>query len=208
MVGLIEAMKKTGDIPVCAVMQDACEYTIDWPDHWKVHQSDEHLEMAGSINALFKLYPNETFYGMLDDHTRPISPGWSQEMQKAAGRWNLASGWNLTNRMKNERMRINCYAMGGDLARSLGWVWPDFVTHMYGDDALEDLGYELGVLKFVEDAVFRPLLLRDGTLKPDENSLRRFKGEPYIAKDRDAYLAWRKTKFKDTVARVASSLRT
>lgn len=190
MVELIEAMRKT-EIPVCAVMQDACEYDIDWPDHWKIHKSEEHLEMSGAINALFKLYPNEPFYGMLDDHTRPLSEGWATKMQAVAGTNRIASGWNLKNRFKEGRMRINSYCMGGDLARELGWVWPDFVVHMYGDDVLEDIGYEWGILDFVEDAVFQPLLLRDGTLKPDENSKRMFRGRPYIPSDRAAYLQWK-----------------
>jgi hypothetical protein len=194
MVELIEAMKKTGEVPVCAVMQDQCEYDIEWPSHWKIHKSEEHLEMSGAINALFNLYPNETFYGMLDDHTRPLSELWATKMQSAAGDIRIASGFNLKNRFKPDgRMRINNFCMGGELARKLGWVWPDFVVHMYGDDVLEDIGYRYGILTFVEDAVFQPLLLRDGTLKPDENSKRLFKGKPYIGQDRDNYTQWRKS---------------
>jgi hypothetical protein len=203
MVELIEAMKKTGEVPVCAVMQDQCEYDIAWPKHWKIHGSDEHLEMSGALNALFKLYPDEPFYGMLDDHTRPLTPKWATTLQEMAGTWKIASGWNLTNRFKNNRMRLNCYCMGGELARALGWVWPDFVIHMYGDDVIEDIGYELGLLEFAEDAVFQSLLLRDGTLKPDENSRRLFKGKPYIPHDRDAYLAWRRDRFEETLARIS-----
>lgn len=199
--GLIGAMKTT-EFPVCAVMQDGCKYDLEWPAHWKVHHSEEHLEMAGALNAMFKLYPNEPFYGMLDDHTRPQSQGWATALQKEAGSWGLASGWNLTNRFLNGRMRINCYAMGGDLARALGWVWPDFVTHLYGDDVLEDLGYGLGILQHVRQSVFKPLLLRDGTLKPDGNSKRMFKGEPYGPKDKAAYEAWKAKEFGPLLARL------
>lgn len=190
MVSLIEAMKKTGEVPVCAVMQDECEYDIEWPSHWKIHKSDVQLEMSGAINALFQLYPNESFYGMLDDHTHPLSEGWATHMQQAASNALIASGWNLKNRYKNGRMRINNYCLGGELARELGWVYPDFVIHMYGDDVLEDIGYSQGIIRFVKESVFQTFLLRDGTLKPDENSRRLFRGKPYIGHDRQAYERW------------------
>lgn len=199
---LIVAMEATGEVPVCAVMQDDCEYDITWPSHWKIHKSDRHLEMAKAINGLFKLYPDEPFYGMLDDHTRPVSPGWSTALKAEAGSWGLASGWNLTNRFLGGRMRINCYAMGGDLARSLGWVWPDFVVHLYGDNVLEDLGYELGMLKFVRGAVFKSLLLRDGSLKPDGNSKRMWNGRNYPPDDRRTYEEWKALKFRTEVNRL------
>ena len=194
--GLIAAMQATGEVPACAVMQDGCEYEIEWPEHWKIHRSYAHLEMAGAINALFRLYPDEPFYGMLDDHTLPLMPMWATNMQAAAGSWKIASGWNQTNRYRDGRMRINNYCLGGNLARALGWVWPDFVIHMYGDDVLEDIGYGLEIIEFVREAEFQPLLLRDGTLERDENSNRVFQGKPYIEHDRLAYTAWKRHDFK------------
>lgn len=204
---MIDTMTQTGDVPRCAVMQDACRYDIDWPQHWHVHASAEHLEMAGALQALFRLYPNEPCYGMLDDHTHPVAAGWSSRLAQAAGSWRIASAVNDKNRTKGERRRINNYAIGGELARALGWVWPSFVVHLFGDDVLEDIGYALGILTFVEDAGFRSLLLRDGTLKADANSARRWRGESYTAHDAAAYREWRRHEMPELLEHLRSTMR-
>src|SRR5690606_31390754 len=115
------------------------------------------------------------------------------EMKKAAGDWNISSVTTNPNRTnpRTGQKRINCYAIGGELARHLGWVWPDFVVHMYGDDVLEDIGYRYGLLKHVESAVFDNLLVRDGRMPRDGNHNRMFKGLPYIPRDRMAYGLWK-----------------
>lgn len=205
MLDLIAAMEATGEIPVCAVMQDGCEYEIKWPAHWKIHRSDTHLEMQGAINALFRLYPDEPFYGMLDDHTQPLMPMWATNMAAAAGSRKIASGWNQKNRFRDGKMRVNNYCMGGDLARTLGWVWPSFVVHLYGDDAIEDIGYGLQILEFVKEAEFRPLLLRDGTLERDENSKRQWQGKSYVERDRQAYTAWRRHELPKILSQLRES---
>jgi len=198
MVEMIAAMRATGDIPICAVMQDACEYAIDWPAHWHIHRSERHLEMSGALNALFKAHPGEPFYGMLDDHTRPLSPGWDAAMREWAGEWQIASFENNKNRVnpRTGKTRINCYALGGKLARALGWVWPNFVIHLWGDDALEDIGYELGILRHVPEARAETLLLRDGTLPADINSRRIWSGMSYPAHDEKAYRRWKNSEFR------------
>lgn len=209
MAEMITAMKATGEVPACAVMHDGCQvYEVDYPKHWHIHQSDEHLEMAGALNALFKAHPGEPVYGMLDDHTRPLSPLWATKLQDAAGAWRIASAWNEKNRVnpRTGKTRLNCYCIGGELARALGWVWPDFVVHMYGDDVLEDIGYRLGILDHVKDTLFRSYLLRDGTLKPDENSRRIFRGQPYLQHDQTAYAMWRRAEFDKTVSRLRKAM--
>ena len=194
---LIEAMRVTGEIPKCAVMVDGREYDIEWPSHWKIHQSDEHLEMQLAINELFALYPNEPTYGLLTDQARPESKGWSSKMESAAGSGFIAVSNNMKHRInqRHGQLRVTCYCMGGDLARALGWVWPSFCVHLYGDDGLEDIGYGLGIIKHLPDVVIRSLQQRDGEVPFDANHRRRWNGKPYLEHDRIGYEQWRKNEY-------------
>ena len=207
MAELLSAMRAVDDVPVCAVMHDGCDiYDIDYPDNWHLYRSSEHLEMQRALNLLYAMRPGEPFYGMIDDHTRPTIKGWSQALASAAGSWRIASAWNETNRHRllrgAQRMRINCFAIGGSLARTLGWVWPPQVIHLFGDDIWEDVGYELGIIRHEKAARMRSLLLRDGTLKPDENSKRLWRGTPYVTHDMSAYTAWRRNEWPELKERL------
>lgn len=174
-------------------MIDGPDYDLIWPGHWKIHQSDTHLEMQRALNALFKLYPNEAWYGLITDHSRPETGDWSKKIvEKITPR-----GMVLVNDTKNrvnpttKQRRItsaSCY--GGDLIRDLGWVWLDCVTHMYGDDALERIGHELNCITYLEDVVVRDLLVREGEIPRDRNHDRLYKGRGYIQSDRTAYTMW------------------
>lgn len=208
---LIDAMERVDDVPECAVMQDACVYVgVKWPAHWHIHESATHLEMSGAIASLYGQHPDRSFYGMLDDHTRPVSPGWSKALEDAAGDWGIASACNDKPRyraMNHHRiMRINNYAIGGKLARLLGWVWWTGCVHLYGDDVLEDLGHALGNFQHVKEAQFESLLLRDGSMKPDGNSRRMWRGENYLAHDRAAYLEWKRRDFPALVSRIRQEM--
>ena len=202
---LLEAMWKAGDVPEVAVMMDGCEYEdIDWPLHWKIHSSEEHLEMGGSLNLLMKLHPDEERYGLLTDHSRPLSEGWAETLEKYSGDWGIASSVNGKTRInpRTGMQRLDCFAMGGKLARELGYIWHPSMVHMYADDVLEDIGYGIGRLKFVREVLFDELQLRDGTLKPDGNSKRVFKGKHFIPDDQKAYDRWLENEKHPTIERI------
>jgi hypothetical protein len=64
---LIAAMREAGDVPAAAVMIDcdpALYREVEWPEHWHVHSSAEHLEMQRGLNELFRLHPNEPAMGL------------------------------------------------------------------------------------------------------------------------------------------------
>ena len=186
-------MIETGDVPLVAVMIDGPSYDMVWPAHWRIHQSSEHLEMQRALNALFKLYPHEPWYGLITDHSRPETRDWSYQIEQAVKPRNMVLVNDTKNRMNPETgyRRItsaSCY--GGELIRDLGWVWLPTVVHMYGDDAWERIGNALGCVTYLENVIVRDLLLRDGEIVRDESHRRLYRGRPYIPGDKQAYTDW------------------
>ncbi len=200
----IDAMRLTGDIPDVAVMVDGAMYDIDWPANWHIHESYGHLEMQRSLNALYRLYPNEKCYGLLTDQSRPVTPEWSKKLEEAAGSGFMAM-CNTTKNRINPRTglrRVTTICTGGDLIRAVGWVWPDCVTHLYGDDAWEDIGYALNVIKYMPEVVILALLKRDGEVEIDSNHHRKWQGKSYMATDAAAFENWKAAEFPALIERL------
>ena len=200
----IEAMRLTGEIPEVAVMVDGPMYQIDWPKHWHIHESYGHLEMQRSLNALYRLYPNEKNYGLLTDQSRPQTPDWASKLESAAGDGFIAM-CNTTKNRVNPRTglrRITTACTGGDLIRAVGWVWPPFVVHLYGDDAWEDIGYALNVIRYLPEVVILALLKRDGEVEIDANHRRVWQGKSYMATDAQEFAAWKEREFTGLIKRL------
>lgn len=193
----VAAVKASGDSPDVAVMLDCDpeQYKgIDWPEHWHIHHSTEHLEFQRAFNELLRLHPGEKTYGLLTDHARPITSGWSQTMEREAGDWNLvlcADGKDRINPRTNYRRLTAAVCFGGDLIREVGCFWPDFCVHLYGDDAWEEIGHELGIVKHLPDVMVQDLHFTHGEIKVDDNHKRMYRGVPYAKADFDAYIQWK-----------------
>lgn len=205
---VIASMEATGEVPPVAVMVDGPMYDIKWPSHWKIHESHGHLEMQRALNALYRLYPNEPWYGILTDTHRPQTPLWSTKMVEAAGESITDSSiviCNTTKHRHNPRTglrRVTTMTIGGGLIRAIGWVWLDRVTHLYGDDAWEDIGYALGIVKYLPEVIILALLKRDGEVPIDANHHRKWQGHSYMATDAAAFDAWKAKEFPGLINRL------
>lgn len=193
----IAAMGHAGEVPEVAVMVDGPMYRIEWPKHWHIYESFGHMEMQRALNALYRLHPAEKTYGILTDQSRPVTPGWATKMEAAAGDGLIAMG-NTTKNRVNPRTglrRITTTCIGGELIRAVGWVWLDKVVHLYGDDAWEDIGYALNILRYLPEVVILGLLKRDGEVPIDANHARKWQGKSYMASDAEAFAAWKRDEF-------------
>lgn len=200
----IEAMKMTGEVPEVAVMVDGQMYDIEWPSHWHIHESGGHIEFQRALNALYHLYPNEKCYGILTDQSRPQTPLWATKLEEAAGSGFMAM-CNTTKNRVNPRTglrRVTTTCTGGELIRAIGWVWLDKVVHLYGDDAWEDIGYALNVIKYMPDVVILALLKRDGEVEIDANHARKWQGRSYMATDAQAFQDWKAKEFPALIERL------
>lgn len=163
--------------------------SVHWPASWKIHYAgdyspDGHLEMVRATNQLFELYPDEPWYGFLNDRARPRQPGWSEALISASGR-----GWanqaSLGTNLRSKRTRMKNGVMAGSLVRSMGWFWPDWLIHFFVDDFWEEVLQGAG-------------LWTQTDVKIEEQRIdkhpRVFKGEAFWQKDHDAFMAWLENK--------------
>lgn len=205
---LIASMEAVNDVPTVAVMIDGPHYDIDWPKHWHVYQSNEHLEIQKAINFLFEKHPDEPTYGVLSDHSRVKSHGWSAGLEKSAGRIHVAmpnAGKEIFHKTTGVR-RMSCPCFGGDLIRAIGWILLPTTVHLYGDDVLEDICYGLDIVKYEPEIFVQDLSLRDGEVKFDDNHKRMWKGESYVEHDRQAYIAWKRKMFPSLMEQLREKL--
>jgi hypothetical protein len=205
---LVSAIRDTGDIPPAAVMVDGPAYDIEWPENWKIYQSDDHLEMQKAINILFENHPNEPWYGLLADHARPKSANWSKKLSEVADAGKVAvaecNKKIINPRTSLPRLSITCWP--GDLIRAMGWFWLPSVVHLYGDDALDDIAYGLGLVEYVSDVQVNDLLRRDGDVPIDENHKRIWREKSYMESDRQAYIAWRRKMYPQLIENLREKL--
>ena len=197
-------MEITGEVPECAVMVDGPMYDIKWPKNWHIHESYGHLEMQMALNSLLKLHPNEPFYGILADQSRPQTPLWATKLIEAsAGKY--ISMCNTTKNRINPRTglrRMTTICVPGDLVREIGWIWLDRVTHLWGDDAWEDIGYALDLIKYLPEVVILALLKRDGEVPIDANHSRKWQGKSYMGSDAEAFDQWKRNEFPSLIKRL------
>lgn len=144
---------------------------VRWPSYWKIHEG-ESQGMVKATNDLFNLYPNESWYGFLNDRARPKEEGWWETLLESVdGGWANQSSLG----MKNGRIRMKNGIMDGDLVRKLGWFWPPTFRHLWVDDAMEDLLYEAG-------------LFHQTNVKIEEEPMAK---HPRFGNDHSAYVSWR-----------------
>jgi hypothetical protein len=98
-------------------------------------------------NEAFENAPDRKWYGSLSDDMMPITPEWDLALIQRAGDRGIAYA--------NDRFTMRCgaFAMGGELARRLGWIFPPCFVHYFGDKALEVMCSELGLPGLQDDVV-------------------------------------------------------
>ena len=130
-------------MPPAAVMVSGDYSAVRWPPHWKIHYGGQE-GMVKATNDLFRLYPNEPWYGFLNDRARPLEERWFERLLSAVdGGW--ANQYSSKVNPRTGRIRILNGIMDGDLTRRLGWFWPPMFRHLWVDDAMEDLLYDAGL---------------------------------------------------------------
>lgn len=208
MKAFIASMQATGCVPELAVMIDGNPVLyadVPWPANWHIHVAPEHFELTRAFNSLYALYSNEKFYGTMVDHIEFVSKGdWAGRVEAAAGDWNMAfaedrPGYNA----RTGFPRIKAVTgFGGKLIKELGYVYPDFCVHLAGDDALEEMGWELGIVKIPRDTLIKTLFFIRGEFRMDDNHKRVYQGKPYAQADMDAFFEWQKTTKPGLMARL------
>jgi hypothetical protein len=121
---------------------------------------------------------------MGDDH-RPRTVGWDTAYLAALRR--LGSGMVYGNDLVRGEYLPTQVAMTADIVRTLGWMAPPVLRHMYVDNFWRDLGIHAGCIRYLDDVVVEHLHPIAGTAELDAGYERVNADEMYSA-DESAYL--------------------
>ena len=161
---------------------------------WPVQVIENTSCFQEKINAAFRMFPDETYYGCLADDMIPETPGWDVELPRIAGRTGIAGSSQVYIKGK-----IGAGVIGGDLIRALGWLCCPVVKHFYGDDVLELIGAEFGCLTIREDIRIAHHHFSVG-LAPYDAS---YKTRGSSAEDKAAFERWKRDEWPTIRGRIA-----
>jgi hypothetical protein len=122
--------------------------------------------------------------GFMGDDHRPRTPGWDAVYLEALRE--LGTGIVYGNDLLQGERIPTQVAMTSDIVRSLGWMAPPVLTHLYVDNFWKDLGVQAGCLRYLADVVVEHLHPVAGKAAWDEGHVRVNAPEMYHA-DRAAY---------------------
>lgn len=170
------------------------------PDQLKLHVGPRE-RLGPTLNTVALREMNH--YGALgflgDDHV-PRTVGFDVELERALRTSELAYG----NDLLQGAMLPTAIVMTSRLVRTLGWMVPPGLVHLYIDNAWLDLGRELGIT-YLPDVVIEHMHPVNGKAEWDVGYREVNSGEQTTA-DGNAYHRWRANSLAADVARVREVL--
>jgi hypothetical protein len=127
-----------------------------------------------------------THVGFMGDDHRVRTHGWDALLMEAAGPWGIAYGDDL---LRGAELPTSV-VMAADIVRTLGWMGPPTLGHMYIDDYWRDLGRAVDDLHYVPEVVIEHLHPAAGKAAMDESYQRSNHPDQY-ARDCAAYAEYR-----------------
>jgi hypothetical protein len=171
---------------------------ISWPHNWWCMSSNEHLETAAIFNLIFSMYPDERYYGFLEDDVVPRTYQWDRKIGEAVGDWGVVychDGEKLSD------LRVT--AVGGEVFRALGYICPPGFVHLFTDNVIHDIA-EVCDLRIEMPEIVMDHQHFSRTGGPSYSRI--FKGENYAAKDSERYQEWREKEFHMAVNAVKARM--
>lgn len=137
------------------------------------------LWLSPKLNRGFETFPNEPWYGILNDDHVPMTHGWEKQMVEAGSK---GMAWPDD----NYGQRISSHVKSGGLCRLLGWFVCPSLKHYYLDDVDELLAQVVGGT-YLPQVVVSHEHANAGRAKMDRTYLER----PNPRLDKEAFLEWK-----------------
>ena len=153
---------------------------LELPYNWKLVAYPP-MSMVERTNQVFYDYPNEDWYGYVDDDAVPETYKWDVKLIEAAGRDGISHPFNG---IGNEKLASQ-FVMGGDLARDLGWILLKGLKRLYGDNAVTDVGRSRKCIKYLPDVKLVQYHFSNG-LAPVDTTYQK----PEAKDDHSTYMKW------------------
>lgn len=168
---------------------------VTLPENWRMISSPRTF-FGPKNNEIFRMFPNEPWYGTINDDMLPETPGWDSILPEAAGKWGIAWADDVL------YGRAACVAFGGELVRALGWICVPAVRHFYTDDGYELVAKDLGIGVYRSDVKVPHLHFSNGKAVKDKT----YEERPAVSKDRAAFMQWKTTEWPEIRQRVAGMI--
>jgi hypothetical protein len=153
---------------------------------WPVHFAPAGSRLCDVWREVFRLFPDEPCYGLMSDDCIPMTPGWHEEMVKAAGTRHFANPRGGP--MWPAKMRT-ATCIGGDLVRAMGGLAPDGFVHSFVDDVWDLVGNTFRLIVPLPDVVIEHRHPIYGTAERDDTHSR---ASAAFEQDRERFDQWRR----------------
>lgn len=120
-----------------------------WPENWTFYISDTKY-FSAALNEFFARHPDESVYGFIADDIVLTGSGGLEYLAAMANPFFIA----YPNDTLTRHFLPTHWCIGGELARTLGWIAPPFLRHLYTDNVLKMLGQSCGLLRYAPHVVF------------------------------------------------------
>lgn len=153
------------------------------PEKWEFFTNNETLPVGRIFNKIFKIFPNEPFYGAFSDDFVPGTDYWDVKLIEAAGKDCIAWG---DDGIRGSKVISGC-AIGGNFVREMGYIFLPTLKHFYCDDWLTEVGKRRGTLRHLPEVKIPHYHFTNGLAEFDETYKRRDGSG-----DKEAYDKWLK----------------
>lgn len=113
------------------------------PPGWQIRAVDADC-YGEALRQAWPWVKDDAWIGLVSDDLIPASPGWDVGLVRSLQGWNVVSandGWQANADIRQGRLH-GAICWSGDLARAVGWVFPEGLRHIFHDDVWEALGRE------------------------------------------------------------------
>ncbi|AHH98348.1 hypothetical protein KALB_4986 [Kutzneria albida DSM 43870] len=163
-------------------------------------QTGPRLRLGGTLNAASRVYAEHyRAIGFLGDDHRPRTAAWNERFLSTLD--GLGTGLVYGNDLIQGRLLPTAVAMSSDIVRTLGYMVPPGLTHLYIDSAWLALGQTLDRLTYLPDVVIEHMHPLVGKA-PSDAGYEEVNSSAMYAADSQAYEAWVRDRLDNDVTKL------
>lgn len=136
---------------------------LDVPIGWHVRRTKGRTQ-GDKLREVWDEVSGCTWLGLIGDDCVPETPQWDRRIIAALDGWNFVScndGWQAPTRV------ANCWAISGDLARAVGYIFAPGMAHLFVDDLWETIGRDANCWRVLMDVMVRHAHVMKGDTAAD-----------------------------------------
>jgi hypothetical protein len=149
------------------------------------------LRIGGTLNSLATQFSEYYFaLGFMGDDHRPRSHGWDLRFVEELK--DLGTGIVYGDDLLQGESLATAFALTSDIVRTVGYLVPGGIVHMYFDNALMDIGRGIGKIRYLSDVVLEHMHPGAGKASWDSSYLDTNSAQQYI-EDGSRYTVWKES---------------